>query len=223
MTPERGKPDDSFRRALSEAGVPTQPTAECLDDETLGALAEGTLDPAVRSGVMLHVAACPRCRTTVASIARLLEDATVAAELRRVGAPGQAWLRRVALPAAAVLLIALVPLAVQRSSQDEAHRSPAIANGSLPTALAPVGDVAAVTELRWASVPGADRYRVTLFDADGGVVYEAGPVDTIVALPDSISLVPGKRYLWKVEARVGVDRWVASELVDFSLLRGPPR
>jgi hypothetical protein len=80
-----------------------------------------------------------------------------------------------------------------------------------------VGEVAAAPLLRWAAVDGADRYRVTLFDAGGGVLYESELGDTLTALPDSVELTPGRRYLWKVEARTDFDRWVGSELVEFSI------
>jgi len=75
--------------------------------------------------------------------------------------------------------------------------------------------VALVNDLRWSHVAGADRYRVTVFDATGGVVYTAEASDTVVAFPDSVPLVPGAAYLWKVDARTGFDRWAASVLAEF--------
>jgi len=77
--------------------------------------------------------------------------------------------------------------------------------------------VAAVNALRWSPVAGADRYRVTVFDATGGVVYATEVSDTVVAFPDSVALVPGDSYLWKVDARTGFDRWAASELAEFTI------
>lgn len=72
-----------------------------------------------------------------------------------------------------------------------------------------------MTDLRWSPVAGADRYRVTVFDATGGVVYASESADTVLAFPDSITLVPGASYLWKVDARTGFDRWATSELAEF--------
>ena len=71
----------------------------------------------------------------------------------------------------------------------------------------------------WTSVPRADRYRLTVFDRDGTVVWEAEGSDTAVALPRSILDGRGTALLWKVEARTGWDRWVASELIEFSVAR----
>jgi hypothetical protein len=82
--------------------------------------------------------------------------------------------------------------------------------------------VASVDDLRWSPVAGADRYRLTVFDAAGNVVYAAEVSDTVVAFPDSIVLAPGVAYLWKVDARTGFDRWAASELAEFRVA-GPRR
>ena len=80
-----------------------------------------------------------------------------------------------------------------------------------------------VHDLRWSRVAGADRYRVTVFDAAGSVLYAADVSDTLVAFPDSIALVPGQPYLWSVEARIGWDRWTTSPLTAFSVVPAPRR
>ena len=64
-------------------------------------------------------------------------------------------------------------------------------------------------------MPGAEVYRVTLFDKVGKLLFEMESADTMTALPDSIGLAPGRLYLWKVEARIGWERWVSSELIEF--------
>jgi hypothetical protein len=64
---------------------------------------------------------------------------------------------------------------------------------------------------------------VTLFDAQGEVLYETEVNDTTAALPDSVRLIPERPYLWKVQARTGWDRWSASDLVEFTIARGPPQ
>jgi len=70
-------------------------------------------------------------------------------------------------------------------------------------------------------VTRADRYRVTLFRADGSLLYQLELPDTAAPLPDSVPLPPGHRYLWKVEARTGWDRWTTSELVSFTVTEDP--
>jgi hypothetical protein len=59
-----------------------------------------------------------------------------------------------------------------------------------------------------------------LYAPEGRVIYEAELPDTAAPLPDSVSLVPGRQYLWKVDARTGWDRWTSSPLLRFTLGEG---
>ena len=218
-------PLDPLRRvlALHAAGAPEQPTLECLDDDTLAALAEGSLSAVARATALGHVASCPRCRSIVASVARALADSGVAREVPSPGSAGRRRFFQIALPAAAAAV--LLVLAWPRHGDEGGsppHRSPPGAT-ALPVPRSPAGVVAQAETLRWTPVAGADRYRVTLFDSGGRVLFETQLADTLAALPDSILLDPGRPYLWKVEARTGWQRWSASGLVEFSIAGGAPR
>ena len=197
---------------------------DCLDEHTVAALAEGSLDPEARGRALAHVATCALCRRAVASVAEALAAVPITHEIeivegrRRRGGP----ILRIAVPlaaAATVLLLLWSPAA----DRFPGHRGPPPPSpATTPIPRSPVGAVAAVNDLRWSPVTGADRYRVTVFDATGGVVFATEASDTVVAFPDSITLVPGASYLWKVDARTGFDRWAASELTEFRVA-GPPR
>lgn len=218
-------PLDPLRRALlpHHGGAPEEPTLECLDDDTLAALAEGSLDAASRATALGHVASCSRCRGIVASVARALADPGVAREVASPGGAGRRRFYQIALPtaAAAVLLVLAWPRHADEGGSSP-HRSPPGAT-AVPVQRSPVGVVAQAETLQWTPVAGADRYRVTLFDSGGRVLFETQLAETLAALPDSIVLAPGRPYLWKVEARTGWQRWSASELVEFSIAGGPPR
>ncbi len=197
---------------------------ECLDEHTVAALAEGSLDPEARGRALAHVATCALCRRAVASVAEALAAVPITHEIeivegrRRRGGP----ILRIAVPlaAAATVLLLLWSPAADRFPGHRGPPPPPPATTPIPRS--PVGAVAAVNDLRWSPVTGADRYRVTVFDATGGVVFATEASDTVVAFPDSITLVPGASYLWKVDARTGFDRWAASELTEFRVA-GPPR
>ena len=220
MTPP-SPPDIPNRRTWSGPAQTDAPTPSCLDEDTLGALAEGSLDEATRSAALPHLAGCAHCGAAVASLARALADPGLAAEIEAVASPPRRrWLAWSGALAAALALVLLVPLKTFWNKQPGPHRAPVVVSGALPASLAPAGDVAQVEALHWAPVSAANRYRVTLFAPSGRVLYEATPSDTFVVLPDSVALAPGIRYLWKVEARVGFDRWVSSDLVGFTLLEG---
>ena len=201
----RPEPDDLLVRLRATRVSAAAPTPDCLDDDMLAALASGGLDAVSRATVLRHVAGCARCRESIAS---------ASAPRRR--------LLRFALPAAAAAAIVLALARPWATEGGPGHRGPPSASPT-PVPVAPVGVVAEAANLRWAGMSGADRYRVTLFDAAGRVLYEVQVADTAVAIPDSVTIVPARSYLWKVEARTGWDRWASSPLVAFSIAgRGPP-
>ena len=197
---------------------------DCLDEYTVAALADGTLDADARGRALEHVATCALCRRAIASVAAALADGPITHEIEIV--EGRRRRRgpvlRIAVPlaAAATVLLLLWSPADDRSS---VHRGPPPPPpATTPILRSPVGAVAAVNDLRWSHVAGADRYRVTVFDPTGGVVFATEASDTVALFPDSIALVPGASYLWKVDARTGFDRWAASELAEFRVA-GPRR
>jgi len=218
------KPDplELVRRTLRARARSSALTPECLDDDTIAALADGTIAPTTRAAALPHLAGCPRCRGAVASVARALADTGVAREVAVVEG-GRRRFYRIALPVAAAAALLLV-LAWPRGLQDGAppHRAPPITTSGAPVPVSPIGTVADAGVLRWTAVAGADRYRVTLSDAGGRVLYETQLTDTVAALPDSIALVPGRSYVWLVEARIGFDRWSTSRLVEFSITGPAP-
>src|SRR5207247_10396714 len=113
---------------------------ECLDDDTLAALAEGSLSAVARATALGHVASCPRCRSIVASVARALADSGVAREVPSPGSAGRRRFLPIALPAAP----AAVPLGLawpRHGDQDgsPSHRSPPGAT-ALPVPRSPAGE-----------------------------------------------------------------------------------
>jgi len=216
--------DDMPTLLRATAPRPGPATPDCLAEETVAALVDGALDRTSLPTVTAHLATCARCRMAVAAVTRMLRSAAVVRETSAIAQ--RALQRRWHLPLGVAAAAALVMLLVwPRGADDVApvHRGPTITAATTPIPISPVGTVAEAARLQWATVHGADRYRVTIFDAAGRVVFETQLADTLVVLPDSIDFTPGQPYLWKVEARTSFDRWAASELVEFSLARAPPR
>jgi hypothetical protein len=207
----------AFRAGGEGVAIP-----QCLDDAALAAMAEGTLTGESRSAALAHLAVCERCRKAVASVARALADPEVAREARTAERGGRPRVRftRVALgvAAAAAIVLFVWPRQLQ---EPPPHRAPPITAAPAPEAVYPVGPVADARSLRWTSVAGADRYRVTLFDAAGTVLFETDLVDTVIELPDSVLPASGGTYWWKVDARLGFDRWANSKLIEFSIPNSP--
>jgi hypothetical protein len=134
-------------------------------------------------------------------------------------ADGHGW--QFPAAAAAVLVIAILARQVGDGRPSVVHRAPPITAAAQPEAISPVGVGNRPDRVRWTMVPGAELYRMTLYQADGRAIYEIETRDTTVAIPDSVHLVSGNSYLWKVEARTGWNRWSASRLFEFSVTAVP--
>jgi hypothetical protein len=223
----------SLRRVLAEfAGQEELPTNSgraraCLDESALARLADGDEETSATRDEIAHLAGCARCRTELASLAALLADPGIAEArtlaTRRFVTPHRPRRLQVlsALAAAAALLFLVRPAGERRTGSNTpagaVHRAPTITALGSPRPLSPDGDVETAPVFSWTAAPGSDRYRLTLFDQAGHVVYETQVRDTSLALPDSVVLVRGVPYVWQVDARTGIDRWTSSEAAEFVL------
>ena len=200
-------------------------TPGCLDDATVAALVDGVLPPAVCEAHAIHLADCARCRAAVSSLARVVASDRVAGELAALhDEPGRHAWRRYLVPVGVAASALLLLVLEQPSRPDEApHRERPVTTAPAPVTIAPLGEATDARALRWHPVEGADRYRVTLFDADGNVLHEAILTDTVAAVPQDVELEAGGRYFWIVAARTGLGREVASEIAEFSLPAGAGR
>ena len=175
----------------------------------------------------LIISACERCQNEL-RLALAIREALP--EVREAGllAPAEPVVgvisrrfkvRTAAALAAAAILAGL--LLVRPSQLDEesapAQRDEATGVEVAPSLRGPGGVVAAVESFQWSQVPAADLYRVTVYDAEGVVVWEVETRDTSITPPDSTEFEPDARYIWTVVARVGFDRWLSSELIDFTI------
>ena len=218
------EPGEFARLRGQRPGHTGDATPDCLDDDTLAALAEGSLKGTRHAAALSHLATCGNCRRAVASVARAVANPELAAEIRAVESGSVSRIRRftpVALgvsAAAAVILLLVIP---GLKTPPSSHRAPPITAAPAPQAVAPVGRVAQTSDLRWTAVEGADRYRVTLFDSDGAVRFEAEVTETNALLPSTVVLVAGRTYAWRVEARLGFDRWASSDLIEFAIAEPP--
>jgi hypothetical protein len=180
----------------------------------IAAYVDSTLDPTLRPELEAHLADCALCRLEVVEVSRLVRSVP--------GRPSWQIIGPVAAAAALLIAVGLWQLIPDQASTGPVLREPAITTAPAPMPVAPVGQVARVASISWTSVPGADRYRLTLFDVGGEVVWETEGADTASILPAAVRLEQGESYFWKVEARTGFDRWVDSDLIEFTIA-GPGR
>jgi hypothetical protein len=184
-----------------------------LDSGEVAAYLDNALAPSDRSRIEAHAAECDLCRAELIETASLLRTRP---SVRRWYLPAG-----VAAAAAAGVMLVLWTQPAGGPEGSSGYREPVVTTAVAPAIVAPRGAATAAHRLVWTAVPRADRYRLTLFDETGSVVWETQTTDTAALLPDSVRLRTGTSYLWKVEAQTGWNRWVASDLVEFSL--GSPR
>ena len=184
-----------------------------LESGEVAAYLDGTLSPSDRVRVEAHAQECDVCRHELIEVARLL----------RTRPRRYRWYLPVGVAAAAALAFFVFgPWSGEEPAGSPGYREPAVTTTVSPNVIAPRGTIAAARMLVWTGVPHADRYRLTVFDGTGRVVWEAQTSDTATLLPDSIRFQPGASYIWKVEARTSWNRWVSSDLVEFSIGRRQP-
>ena len=189
---------------------------DCLDEMTLADFVDGRLAAEARTLAIRHLLTCAHCRSVVQATAAVVADEALAQAPEQ--RPRRTWLLPVTAAIAASLLIALW-------SREHAGRSigtlrePALASTAAPVPVAPRAAISRVDRLVWLGVPGAERYRLRVFAADGSLVWSGETADTSVMLPrDSVVLAPRTTYFWRVEAETEYRRWVASDLVEFRLV-----
>lgn len=221
-----------LRQAVSDlrSAPPGRASGPCLDEIELAELLE-RVDPEADRQAITHLSACASCRDRLVGAMRLLEDPSVAGEVRRLhpAAGDSRGRRRVApgalagaLAAAAVAGFLLWPSsapdpASRSGGADEAYRERTITTTAAPRIVTSRELGGAADSLRWTSVPRADLYRVTVWNADGSTAWEGQTRDTVVPLPPELLAGERRSLLWDVKARTGWDRWVSSELAELTI------
>ncbi|MEO7477196.1 MAG: zf-HC2 domain-containing protein, partial [Gemmatimonadales bacterium] len=163
----------------------------------------GSLEAAPHARVERHLADCRPCANEIGDLVRL-------------SGRKRSWFRPVpagAMAAAAALFL-VVWINRPPSPDPAATREQPLAGIAAPVPLSPSGKAATPVVFSWAAEGGV-LYRVVLFDSLGSALFDGAAPTRALSLPDSIRLVPGALYLWKVEAEVAPDRWVSSDLVRF--------
>ena len=218
---------------------------DCPDEGTLVDYVGARLSDREASRLRTHVAACRHCLGQLAEVVVGLdqplpavapEDAAAVQAAHRLANPvdrtsGRSWLAPAAAAAAALVVVLFVGRF--RDAGEHPGALPVATQSPVRQALTPMFDEPALTAplegqhltrsqvvLRWQPVANTERYRATLLDASGNVVWEVVTTTTRVALPAETRLDFGRHFVW-VEAELVSGRIRRSPSVEFELLAGP--
>ena len=221
-----------FNTPALRAGRTLRGCPEALDFQ---AAIQGTSRRAERDRFADHLVACQDCAEEYRIALSLVRWSDEAGRVDRAapnpGAIENAPRPRPApfrLPAwslaiAATVLVAIgVVLAWRSGSLAPASTGVERGKPSLPLATDPP-DQAVLSQppesLRWPAVEGAQSYRVAIYDSESTLLWKSEWVAvTETRLPAAVRerLAPGRAYLWRSFARVGIDERV-SEVSEFVL------
>lgn len=195
--------------------TPTSSTSDYVTDhlplETVAAYLDRQLSGLELDTAEAHLASCNLCRAEIVDLTKVLR------QRRR---PRLLYVGGVSAAAAAVLLFAAGTWEAARSPA-ETHRG-AITDARVAVQLmSPTTHSDARTTWRWGPVSGADRYELTVFDADGRIVWDTTTTQSVVKAPAAGRLEIGRKYFWRVRARIDWDRWVSSDFAEFTLRAVP--
>jgi len=178
----------------------------CPDTEQMHELVERKGDEAERLKTLDHAMSCSRCRTEFELLRAI-----------RVSRPRSArnYVRPLALAASLALVIGAgsIWLAVKNGTDADVMRG----GSEMLELIAPIGSLPLDSRLEfsWYSAPGEVRYAILVLSESGSVEFAGVTRDTGIALPDTVSLLPGSEYRWWVVARFVDGSEVASPIETF--------
>jgi len=199
---------------------PPRAARGCPAPEVLSRISTGKASHAEREAFADHLIACSDCAEEYRAAKELGPWSSEAAELLRPGvrtaAAGSPPFQRtgslpwIAFAAAAALVLSAGLVLVARRSNETA--APAERGSSEITRALEPRDRAALPappeRLVWAPMDGASSYEATIYDAESTPLWKSPPAAaTRVDVPPEVRarLAPGRVYLWRVVARVGIE------------------
>jgi hypothetical protein len=173
------------------------------DEEALAAYLDGTLSDLEVAEMERHLDECRACRVLVSGSARVLAEP----------APVPKPAARPRLTSVRAIIAIAASLAVIVLARRDSTPTPGVVRTSTPATIpgeglasirvhAPLdGDSVRAGGLTFSwGAASAERYRLVVSSEDGTPVWSTDTRDTVMALPDSVTLQRGASYFWQVDA-----------------------
>ena len=171
-----------------------------LSDADLAGYLDRDLTPEERRHVETHIDRCATCRGELIALSRVVHGEPTS-ERRRPGLGRRWWIPAAA--AAAVVALLAPRLTTKAPDAETAPRTRRVIDSDGRARLAvvsPSDGAAPEGQLLFTWRAGsADIYRIVVLTESGDLVWSTDTSDTTVALPDSVSLQPGRAYFWHVD------------------------
>ena len=187
-----------------------------LNETDIAAYLDGVTKDAERRSVETHLASCDECRMEVAASQEAISTAPSAATSSKIP------MRWVGLFAAAALTVVAVSTLSRTTSDKTTERGTAAEFPAVQRAVAIVtpsdnSRMGSDRRLVWRSEGSGATYRITIGDESGQPLHSAALPDTSFAIPATLTLVPGRKYFWYVDAITNEGTTATSGLNSFTI------
>ena len=190
----------------------SRPLMNHLTDNELTAYLERSHSAEERDAIESHLADCDACQAEVLALTRLFRKRRVRKRWY-LGGPLAA--------AAAAAAILLFSPRMERTDQPVLRDSNDGSSSAALIAVSPTdGDSLAgnTATFTWRKKETVVRYRFTVMASDGAEVWSADVADTILVLPDSVTLLPEASYFWYVDALLPDGRTATTGVRRFTVV-----
>ena len=187
-----------------------------LNEADIAAYLDGAMPDAERKSVEAHLASCDACRMEVTASQEAVSTAP------RTGARSRIPVRWIGLFAAAAVMVVAVSTLSRTTSSGYSERGTATGFPGVQRVVAivsPTDNSALGSDRRlvWRSEGSGATYRITIGDDSGQPLHSASLPDTTFAIPESLSLVSGRKYFWYVDAITSEGTTATSGLNSFTI------
>lgn len=191
------------------------PTAH-LNEADIAAYLDGAMAEEERRSVEAHLANCDECRMEATASQEAVSTAP------RVATRSRIPMRWIGLAAAAAVMVVVVSTLSRTTSNGTTERGTAVGIPGVQRVVAIVspGDnsrLGSDRRLVWRSEGGGATYRITIGDDSGQPLHSATLPDTSFAIPATLTLVPGRKYFWYVDAIKSEGTTATSGLNSFTI------
>jgi hypothetical protein len=170
-----------------------------LSDADLAGYLDHDLAPYERRRVETHIDGCATCRGELVALSRVVHGEPASAQ--RPPRSRRWWIPAAA--AAAVVALLVPRLTTNAPRVDETPRTRRVIDTDGRPRLAIVSPIDGTSVggpviFTWRAGGTADAYTIVVMTESGEPIWTTTTSDTTIALPDSVTLHPG-RYFWRVD------------------------